>query len=77
MDRPVAKRWWVWSDTRDDAVAYRILETRSQRAARAVLAGFTGVVMADGYGAYDALARAGQGFTLAHCRGYLPSARTI
>jgi len=61
MERPAAKRWWVWSVTREDAVVYRILEHRSQRAGREVLAGFTGVVVADGYGAYDALVRAGPG----------------
>ena len=62
-----APRWWVWSVTREDAVAYVILASRSQSAARQVLTGYTGIVMADGYGAYDALARAGPGFTLAHC----------
>ena len=67
MERPVAKRWWVWSVTREDAVVYRILETRSQQAARDMLAGYTGIIMADGYGAYAALARAGPGITLAHC----------
>ena len=69
MERPAAKRWWVWSVTREDAVVYRILDSRSQHAAREVLAGCTGIVMADGYGAYDALARAGPGpgITLAHC----------
>jgi transposase len=69
MERPAAKRWWVWSVTRDDAVVYRILETRSQHAARQILARYTGIVMADGYGAYDALTRAGPGpgITLAHC----------
>src|SRR5437667_3714015 len=67
MDRPGAKRWWVWSVTREDAVVYRILETRSQQAARDMLAGYTGIIMADGYGAYEALARAGPGITLAHC----------
>ena len=67
MDRPGAKRWWVWSVTREDAVVYRILETRSLQAARDMLAGYTGIIMADGYGAYEALARAGPGITLAHC----------
>lgn len=67
MERPVAKRWWVWTLSREDAVVYRILETRSQQAARELLAGYTGIVLADGYGAYEALARAGPGFTLAHC----------
>jgi hypothetical protein len=69
MERPVAKRWWVWSVTREDAVMYRILGQRSQHAASEVRAGFTGVVMNDGSGVYDALARAGPGndITLAHC----------
>ena len=64
---PEKKRWWAWSVSRDDAVTYTILESRSQEAARQVLNGYRGVVVADGYGAYDALARAGPSFTLAHC----------
>jgi transposase len=60
-------RWWVWSITCEDAVAYTILESRSQEAARQVLNGYRGIIVADGYGAYDALARAGPGYTLAHC----------
>jgi transposase len=64
---PEKKRWWAWSVSRDDAVTYTILESRSQAAARQVLNGYRGVVVADGYGAYDALARAGPSFTLAHC----------
>ncbi len=64
---PERPRWWAWSVTRDDAVTYTILESRSQEAARQVLDGYRGIVVADGYGAYDALARAGPGFTLAHC----------
>jgi transposase len=62
-----APRWWAWGVTREDAVAYTILESRSQNAARQVLNGYGGIVLADGYGAYDALARAGPRFTLAHC----------
>jgi transposase len=61
------KRWWAWSLTCEDAVTYTILESRSQEAARQVLHGYRGIVVADGYGAYDALARAGPSFTLAHC----------
>ena len=67
MERPASKRWWVWSLTREDAVVYRILETRSQHAAREMLGSYAGIVIADGYGAYDALSGAGPGFTLAHC----------
>jgi transposase len=63
------KRWWAWSVTADDAVAYTILASRSQQAAKTVLNGYPGIVIADGYGAYEALARAGPGpgFILAHC----------
>ena len=61
------KRWWVWSVTREDAVSYTILETRSHEAARRVLNGYRGVVLVDGYGAYDAVARAAPGLALAHC----------
>jgi transposase len=64
---PESKRWWAWSVTREDAVTYTILNSRSQEAARRVLADYDGIVMADGYGVYDALARAGPGFTLVHC----------
>jgi len=64
---PARTRWWAWSVTCDDAVTYTILESRSQDAARQVLNGYHGIVLVDGYGAYDALARAGPGVTLAHC----------
>jgi transposase len=67
MDKKGSKRWWVWSVTREDAVIYKALESRSKEAARQVLNGYRGVVLADGYGAYEALARAGPSFTLAHC----------
>lgn len=67
MDKKGSKRWWVWSVTREDAVIYKALESRSQEAARQVLNGYRGVVLADGYGAYEALARAGPSFILAHC----------
>jgi transposase len=67
MEKKGSKRWWVWSLTRDDAVFYRTHPSRSQEAARQVLNGYDGIVMADGYSAYDALSRAGPSFTLAHC----------
>lgn len=71
--KDTAKRFWVWSITREDAVAYRILPSRSTDAAREVLGEFEGVVMCDGYAAYSALekaqanARDGPRFALAHC----------
>lgn len=67
LNGPERQRWWAWSLTCEDAVTYMILDSRSQDAARQVLDGYRGIVVADGYGAYDALARAGPSFTLAHC----------
>ena len=64
---PQRTRWWAWRVTCDDAVTYTILDSRSQDAARQVLDGYHGIVLADGYGAYAALARASPGFKLAHC----------
>ena len=62
-----SKRYWAWSVTSEDSVFYRILDSRSQTSARALLGDYRGVVMADGYGAYQALAKSGAGFRLAHC----------
>jgi transposase len=69
MDKKDSKRWWAWVTASHDAVHYKILESRSQQAAREVLNGYSGVVIADGYGAYEALKKPGAGgrFTLAHC----------
>ena len=67
MEKRPTKRWWAWSVGTEQAVCYRILDSRSQQAAREVLGAYCGIVMADGYGAYGALARDGPGFVLAHC----------
>ena len=60
-------KWWTWCVASDEVATYRILKQRSHEAAGQVLDGFTGVVMTDGFGAYQALARAGPGLKLAHC----------
>jgi transposase len=68
MEGRGSKRWWAWTLASPDAVFYRILPSRSQAAAREVLGEYRGIVMADGYSAYEALARDGPArFTLAHC----------
>jgi transposase len=67
MDRKSLSKWWAWCMATDDSVVYRILPSRSAKAAAQLLAGYSGVIVADGYGAYDALTRAGPGITLAHC----------
>lgn len=60
-------RWWVWCVASDEAVFYRLCASRSAKAAGAVLSGYQGKVLCDGYGAYDVLARAGPRLSLAHC----------
>jgi transposase len=62
-----SKRWWSWSISNEEAAHYRIAPQRSTEAAREVLGGYRGTVMADGYGVYESLSRAGPGFTLANC----------
>jgi len=62
-----AKQWQVWAVAAPDAVSYSIEDSRSTEAARKTLRGFRGVVMADGYGVYQSLAREPSGFTLANC----------
>jgi transposase len=62
-----AKQWQVWAVAAPDAVAYCIEDSRSAEAAKKVLRGFNGAVMADGYGVYEALAKLPGSFVLAHC----------
>lgn len=66
-DKGVNKRWHVWSLCADDAVVYRILDSRSTAAAASMLRDFDGVVMADGYTAYESLLRKGGRYRLANC----------
>lgn len=67
MAKSERKKYWAWCVTSADTVYYRIFDNRAQGSARQLLSGYRGTVVADGYGAYEALARAGPGFTLAHC----------
>ena len=73
MEPGRSKTWWVWALCRPDAVAYRLLGTRSTEGAATVLRDYRGIVLCDGYAAYRALAkrgaadRAGRTITLAHC----------
>jgi transposase len=61
------KRWWTWCAASPTAVYYEIQDSRSQNAASKVLDGYKGIVVADGYAAYSALARAAPGFTVVNC----------
>lgn len=60
-------RWQLWALSAIDVMVYRILETRSAEAARMVVGGYGGVLMADGYGVYQSLAQNGGNFVLVQC----------
>jgi transposase len=62
-----SKRWYAWALCADDAVIYRIDESRSADAARKVLREFDGTLVCDGYTAYQALKKRGALFRIAHC----------
>jgi len=63
------KTWQTWAVAGPDAVAYKILPSRSAEAAREVLGDFSGIAMADGYGVYEHLAKEGR-VTFAGCWGH-------
>lgn len=67
MDTASSKKWWAWGITTHDAVWYGIDPSRSSGAAKKALGDFAGIVMCDGYSAYDTVASAGTGIRLAHC----------
>ena len=60
-------KWWVWSVGADDAVCYRLEDSRSAEAAARLLGEYAGTVMCDGYSSYISLAKNGRRFRLAHC----------
>ena len=61
------EKWWLWSACADDAVCYRLEDSRSAPAGRKLLADYDGTVMCDGYSVYISLAQSGAKFRLAHC----------
>lgn len=68
MAKSEKKRFWAWCLSSRDTVFYRILSSRAKDSAATVLGDYRGTVVADGYGAYSALAtRDGPSFQLAHC----------
>ena len=71
MDAKGSAKWWAWSVCSPEAIAYRILPERSTDAGAALLAGYRGIVVCDGYAVYpsvrERLARDGPSFTIANC----------
>ncbi len=71
MDEKGSAKWWAWSVCSPEAVAYRIFPERSTDAGAALLAGYRGIVVCDGYAVYpsvrERLVRDGPSFTIANC----------
>lgn len=66
-DAGEATNWQAWAVSCPTGIAYRIQDSRSTEAARALIGDYAGTVMADGYGAYQSLRKQGGKFKLAHC----------
>jgi transposase len=60
-------RWHAWALCAPDAVVYRIQEGRDAEAARALLGGFSGVLMVDGLGTYQSVADKNRSLSLVNC----------
>lgn len=60
-------KFWTWCAATGRAVCYTILPSRSAEAAKTVLRDYAGIVMADGYSAYESLAKGDGAFALVHC----------
>lgn len=57
MLKGVTQKWWVWCIAVPDAAYVQILPSRGNNAARSILDGYSGIVVADGYGVYCSLER--------------------
>lgn len=62
-----SKRWHAWAASTASAIYFLIEDNRSSEAAEALLGGYGGVVMCDGYGVYESLAATNTRVVLAHC----------
>lgn len=62
-----SKRWHAWAASTASAIYFTIEDSRSAEAAKALLGKYAGIVMCDGYGAYESLASTHPGLVLAHC----------
>jgi transposase len=67
MDGSSSKQWWAWSLTCPSAVFYRIAPSRAAKLASALIDGFGGTIVCDGYKAYETLAKERSDVRLALC----------
>jgi transposase len=71
LDKGPGKKWYAWTVASPDTVYHRILPSRSGATARTVLGDYAGVVVVDGYAAYQTATKSGANgpapATLAFC----------
>ena len=67
LGSPTPTKGTVWGVRSPTIAFYRILPGKSADEGRQLLAGYQGVIVADGFAVYEVLAREGPTFTLAHC----------
>lgn len=65
-----SKNWYAWAFASQDAVYYHINPRRAAEVPLQILAGYKGIVLADGYVSYQTLARGSPGLTLVHCMAH-------
>jgi transposase len=59
LDKGPGKKWYAWTVASPDTVYHRILPSRSGATARTVLGDYAGVVVVDGYAAYQTATKSG------------------
>ncbi len=72
LDQKPRKTWWAWTLTCPGAVCYEIAPSRSAKTAHALIGDFEGIIVCDGYRAYETLRKlAGEdSLTLALCMAH-------
>ena len=59
LDKGPGKKWYAWTVASPDTVYHRILPSRSGATAKTVLGDYAGVVVVDGYAAYQTATKSG------------------
>src|SRR5262249_3371788 len=66
-----SKKWYAWALCTLDAVYYHIDKSRGAAVVKELLGDYQGVVIADGFAAYQTLARGSKTLQLAHCMAHV------
>lgn len=64
-------KWYAWLIASPKGAYYDIHETRGLKAGKALLAGFKGIAVTDGYGVYDALEKRFASIRIAQCWAHI------